>query len=150
MSAEKEVGCQTHSIKGNYNGLEMFKCQVCHHAQSTTEEHQSLLLRLPGWLQQHCRYSSHKAERVRDAGDVCGTEIKAGDFLKQCVQTEESLCPVRQSMAWIAWNWQQECVSLHPHACACTPYTQSSDCCLKNIAFLRTMSDRPSLKHFLI
>lgn len=34
---------------------------------------------------------------MRDAGDVCGMEIKAGDFLKQCVQTEKSLCPLRQS-----------------------------------------------------
>lgn len=34
---------------------------------------------------------------MRDAGDVCGTEIKAGDFSKQGVQTEDSLCPVRQS-----------------------------------------------------
>lgn len=34
---------------------------------------------------------------MRDAADVCGMEIKAGDFLIQCAQTEESLCPVRQS-----------------------------------------------------
>lgn len=142
MSAEKEVGCQTHSIKGNYNGLEMFK--VCHHAQYTTEEHQSLLLRLPGWLQQHCR-----AERMRDAGDVCGTEIKAGDFLKQCVQTEESLGPVMQSNGMNSMKLAAGMRIASP-ACLCmyTIYTKQWLLVKAHCLPHRTMSDRPSLKTF--